>query len=217
MLDIKVKQNLFLFPTPAGTFYSISNRAEDPARRLIVSLFQQKTSPRIEVDRLSQICGIESKDEVLSLLHRMQEQGWVQGCAKRQNVHTGSLEQILPALLEPLSSEKKVLLADQHGFYISYCGFDATSVERLSALSADLSVLQEKHEDVLKNNLGLNYDAWAIIDAAGNSQVGFWALYIGEQRFVLALSGMPRFNQTALTELIWVLSYRYGKRIKAIE
>jgi len=58
--------------------------------------------------------------------------------------------------------------------------------------------------------MGLETSAWALVDAAGNSRVGFWPLYVGKQRFVLVLGGVPRLNQPALTELIWALSKRYA-------
>ncbi|MCB1013508.1 MAG: hypothetical protein KDB10_00110, partial [Acidimicrobiales bacterium] len=52
--------------------------------------------------------------------------------------------------------------------------------------------------------------AWALVDGAGNSQVGFWPLHIGEERFVLSVVGIPRLHQQAFTDLIWVLMLRYG-------
>ncbi|MEE9356956.1 hypothetical protein [Candidatus Vondammii sp. HM_W22] len=48
------------------------------------------------------------------------------------------------------------------------------------------------------------------MDAAGNSQLGFWPLYFGEQRFVLALNGRPKFNQPAFRDMVWVLAQRYA-------
>jgi hypothetical protein len=57
----------------------------------------------------------------------------------------------------------------------------------------------------------LDTAAWALVDAAGNGQVGFWPLFIGEQRFVLVVSDFPYLNQQALTTLVWALSIRYGK------
>ena len=45
------------------------------------------------------------------------------------------------------------------------------------------------------NNLGLASHAWAIVDAFGCSQIGFWPIFIGDTRFVIAISGIPHFNQ----------------------
>ena len=50
------------------------------------------------------------------------------------------------------------------------------------------------------------------MDAAGNSQLGFWPLFIDTQRFALILQGVPRFNQPVFTELVWALSTRYADR-----
>ena len=52
--------------------------------------------------------------------------------------------------------------------------------------------------------------AWALVDMAGNSRVGFWPLFIGDHRFVLALGGLPALNHPALVELVWSLTFRYG-------
>ena len=49
-----------------------------------------------------------------------------------------------------------------------------------------------------------------IVDMAGNSRVGFWPLFVGDHRFVLALGGLPALNHPALVELVWSLTVRYG-------
>ena len=103
------------------------------------------------------------------------------------------------------------MLADRQGFYLGTAGFTHETAEELSALSADLASLHQRHSGLLANNLGIGSGAWGVIDAAGNSQVGFWPLYVGEQRFALVLAGVPRMNQQALVNLIWILNQRYGQ------
>ncbi len=153
--------------------------------------------------------GIDDETEATVLLKRLQKLGWVQGTPEVQYAPQGNLEALLPDLLIPLSGNGKVLLADYQGFYISGHGFDQEYVEELSALTADLASLQERHMNLLTRDLDMSTSAWALVDAAGNSQIGFWPLYIGEHRFVLAVEGMPCLNQPALMQLIWVLSVRY--------
>lgn len=212
MPDYQIKQDLYLCPTPAGSFYTVSSTQEDPARGVLDTLFQLSSSPRIQVELLSKIFDMDDDKELLALLHHMQTMGWLQGCSRQQQLPEGPLERLLPKMLATLSGDRKALLADQHGFYIAYFGFEHDVAENLSALSADLSSMQEKYALMLQSDLTVDANAWSIPDAFGNSQIGFWALYIGGQRFVLVIQGMPKFNMPALTDFIWLLSHRYGKR-----
>jgi hypothetical protein len=59
--------------------------------------------------------------------------------------------------------------------------------------------------------LGITSQSWAIVDAFGNSQIGFWPLFIGKNRFVLVISGVPHFNQPEMVDLVWALSVRYSE------
>jgi hypothetical protein len=65
---------------------------------------------------------------------------------------------------------------------------------------------------LLINNLGINSHAWAIVNAFGCSQIGFWPLFIGKHTFVIAIAGIPHFNQAEFVSLIWMLSVRYTKK-----
>jgi len=211
MTDFSVKDDLYIYPSPAGAYYAVSSPTDDPARKLLRTLFQFTDSPLLSIEGLRLWTGIKDKTEISSLLNRMQDLGWIQGCETPQTFPSGTFEEVLPDLLAPLSNRGNVLLADNLGFYIAYSGFNYETVEQLSALSADISLLHERHLGLLENNLGLNSSAWAIVDAEGNSQVGFWPLYIGQQRFVLVIGGLPRLNQPILISLIWVLSMRFGQ------
>lgn len=210
MDDIQIQEHLFLFPTPAGAYYAVSSPENDPARQLLRSLFQLKSTPQLNVESLVDLLAMDDEAELLQLLKRMQDTGWLQGCDEALHAPEGALENVLPDLLAPLSNTGTVLLADNLGLNISQTGFDTAAVEQLSALSADVSILHERHLSLLKNKLELNSSAWAIVDAAGNSQTGFWPMHIGKQRFVLVIGGLPRLNQTVFTSLIWLLSIRYG-------
>lgn len=210
MDELQIQENLFLYPTPAGAYHAVSSPENDPARNLLRSLFKLRSSPLLNRDTLLDHVDTGDESDVLFLLKKMQDNGWLQGCEVAQHVPDSVLEDSLPDLLVPLSNRGAVLLADNHGFHISHIGFDAADVEQLSALSADVSILHERHLSLLKNKLELNSSAWAIVDAAGNSQTGFWPMHIGAQRFVLVIGGMPRLNQPIFTSLIWALSIRYG-------
>ena len=50
--------------------------------------------------------------------------------------------------------------------------------------------------------------AWAMVDAAGNSQIGVWPVFIGATRFALLVAGRPLFSKTAFVDLIRTLVRR---------
>lgn len=211
MTSFKLKSDLYLYPTPAGAYYAVSAPDNDTARKFLRSLLQFNSSPLLTLEVLQQWTDLEDENDIAELLNRLQNLGWLQACETPQHAPNSALEDILPELLAPLSNRGNVLLADNLGFHIAYCGFNYETVEQLSALSAAISSLHERHIGLLERNLGLNTSAWAVVDAAGNSQIGFWPIYIGKHRFILIIGGMPRLNQIVLTTLIWTLSIRYGE------
>ncbi len=115
-------------------------------------------------------------------------------------------------MLAQVSIEGKALLADDQGLYLSASGIAHETAEALSAVSASLSSIYDRHHRLLVNNLGLREQAWTLSNAAGNSRLGFWPLYIGPQRFILVAQGRPTFNQPAFRDLVWVLAIRYSKQ-----
>ncbi len=148
-------------------------------------------------------------NQALSMLERLQEIGWVQGFHEPVNCIDKPLEEALPELLVTLGSQNKVLLADAQGFYLASSGFPHEVAEELSALSAGLANMHERRSGLLINNLGLNSSAWSLVDASGNSLLGFWPIYIANLRFVLAISGMPKLNHPNFVKLAWMLNLRY--------
>jgi hypothetical protein len=152
-----------------------------------------------------------SEQDALESLYLAQKQKWIEGFPEPRQARGGALEELLPTLLPPLSESGKILLADAHGFYVATEGFTHEAAVELSALSADIASLDARHGGLTRQNLRLGSSAWALIDAAGNSQLGFWPLFIDDHRFVLVLQGEPRFNQPDFTELVWALSTRYAE------
>ncbi len=205
-----LNQGLYITPTPAGAYYSVSGIEQTPYRRFLHILLSQKNTPLLTMDRLRQWQQTEDEDKALEILYQIQSLGWVAGMDTKNIAPQGILEDILPALLADLSDTKKALLADAQGFYICSQGFPHETAEELSALSADIASMHNRHQHVIQHNLGLSTSAWSLVDAAGNSQVGFWPMYIGDHRFVLVISGLPYLNQPSLTNLIWALHNRYG-------
>ncbi len=201
---------LYLSPTPAGAYYSVASNDKSAPRRFLKQLLVEDASPLLSTESLQQLMQLESEDEALEMLAHLQKLGWVQGMDSVQEAPAGRLEDILPGLLSELSLSGKALLADEEGFYIASSGFPHETAEELSGLSANIAILHNRYQGVLKNNLGEGSSAWGLVDAAGNSQIGFWPIYIGSYRFALVIGGVSRFNQAAFTTLVWALNMRYG-------
>ncbi|BBA35612.1 uncharacterized protein sS8_3675 [Methylocaldum marinum] len=210
MKDYVLAEQLYLHPTPGGAYHAVTTKANSPAKQLIRNLLQMEASPALTLTGLKKWSNIEDAEKAYAMLHYAQEVRWLQGLKAPLECPNQPLSEILPTLLGQLSSQAKVLLADSQGFYLATHGFPHEVAEELSALSADLANLHERRSGLLLNNLGLNSSAWSVVDAAGNSKVGFWPLYLGKERFVLVAAGMPRFNRPDFVTLVWILSRRYA-------
>ncbi len=207
---LKLAKDVFLLPTPSGAYYAVSTEKMDKTRRFLNNLFIQPVTPKLTVEQMIALSGGEDEDKALELLRHCQKLGWVQGIDKALSAPKNSLEDILPDLLKNISETGKVLLADDQGFYLACSGFTHETAEELSALSAELGIVHKRRSGLLFNNLGLGSQAWSIVDAFGNSQIGFWPIFIGKHRFVIAISGIPHFNQKQFIDLIWALSMSYA-------
>lgn len=198
----------FLMPTPAGAYYAASRPKPDSACRFLFGLMTGDSAPPLEPATAQRASGLGA-DDALELLYQIQRLGLVQAVKQPYRPPQGALGEVLGDLINQFSSATKALLADPEGFYVASCGFPHETAEEISALSADMAALQERHTRLLQGNLRLSTSNWALVDASGNSQLGFWPLYIGGIRFVMAISGVPRFNQPGFTDLVWALTKRY--------
>lgn len=212
MSHYSLTEGLYLYPTPAGAYYAASSTVTDRARQFLKNILQQQQTPILSLEVLQQLMGQNDEQKCLELLHHCQKLGWVQGVDQAIEYPTGALEDILPQLLSSISENGKVLLADQEGFYLVSSGFPHEVAEELSALSAEISTVHDRRSGLLRNNMGLASNAWAVVDVFGNSHVGFWPLFIGKNRFVIAISGIPHFNQPDFVSLVWALSIRYADK-----
>jgi hypothetical protein len=210
MSDYELIPGLFLAPSPAGAYYAASSPNVDVTRRVLLGLMSGQASPELDSDALLRLTELEL-EPALDTLHRMQSMRLVQGLGEPRHLLDGSLEKVLPGILADLAGRNKALLADEQGFYLASHGFHHETAEELAGLSADLGNLHQRHQGLISGNLSLQTSAWALINAGGNSEIGFWPLYIGQQRFVLILTGLPNLNQAATVDLVWALVHRYGQ------
>jgi hypothetical protein len=210
MSSLKLRENIFLKPTPAGVYYAIAKAEDTPARRLLRNLLGCPKTPEVTEEFLPVLSESQSLDQSLTLLHRMHSLRWVQGLDSPLVLSNESLEDILPELLPELAETDKVLLADAEGFYLSSVGFPHETAEELAALSADMMSLQDRHAALLLKNLHLGSEAWGVMDKAGDSRLGIWPLHIGKYRFTLVMPGIPHFDHPNFVRLVWILTTRYA-------
>jgi len=203
-------EGLYLYPTPVGTYNAIRTPQTDPSLNALRKLFLKDIMPPLTLEGIQDWTEINDADKATQMLYHLQQSGWIQGLKKPAECLKQPLEELLPKLLSSLSEGDKALLADQHGFYLAAHGFVHEVAEELAALSAELANLHERNSGLLSNNLGLRSSAWAIVDSGGNSEIGFWPLYVGKHRFVLVMAGVPHLNQPDFVQLVWTLSMRYA-------
>jgi len=211
MSRFELNKDLFINVTPRGAYYAVQDNVEDPIRDIIIKLLQLEETPPLSTETIADIVSLENEDDAFDFVKRMQSLGLISGQKKTETITEDNLEDILPELLGSLSDSKKVLLAEHSGLYLGASGFPHEAAEELAAISANLSEVYQRHKDLLQGNLRFNQHAWGLIDAAGNSEVGFWPLYIGYNQFTLVIHGMPQLNRPGFKHLIWSLVKRYGK------
>ncbi len=211
MSSAKLAEDLYIYLTPAGCYYAVSSADKDPARQFLLALLGKDKTPKLNIETLQDLMASDNPDKCIALLQKCQQLGWVQGMKEERKAPAGSMEDLLPKLLSKVSAEGKILIADDQGFYLACIGFPHEVAEEISALTAELAVIHERRAGVLIKNLGLHSHAWAIVNASGNSRLGFWPIFIGNTQFVIALSGIPHFKQSEFVSLIWLLNVRYAR------
>ncbi len=204
-------QESHLLPTPLGAYQTVCTPTMGPARQLLLALLVQEQTQVATPEMLQAWSGMDSPEAALELLFRLQDMGLVQGLESPQTAPSGPLQEVLPELIPQLSSSGKALVADNQGLYVATSGFTHEAAEELSALGADLSMLYARHQGLLQRNMGFRQQAWGLVDAAGNSAVGFWPMHIGDTEFMLILGDMPRLNQAAFLNVVWGLCCRYAR------
>ena len=212
MSHYSLAEGLYLYPTPAGAYYAVSSTETDRPRQFLKNILAEEKTPKLSLADLRRLMEHTDEQRCLELLHHCQKLGWIQGINTSREYPSGALEDILPQLLGSISENGKVLLADKEGFYLVSSGFPHEVAEELSALSAEILTVHDRRSRLLINNMGLASNAWAVVDVFGNSHVGFWPLFIGKNRFVIAISGIPHFNQPDFVSLVWALSIRYADK-----
>ncbi len=200
-------EQLFFQVTPAGAYYATMTQEPEAQRALLLQLLSSDTSVPYIPALLSKLTGLD-ESSAEALLREMTEQELLALTAQPELTVSGALEQILPDLISPLG-EGKVLLSDEQGFCLAHQGFSTDEADAVSGLAADLLMLQERHDRLINTHLGLMSSSWALVNAVGQSELGFWVLYIGREKFLLAIEGLPFLNRQPFVDLSSVLIRRY--------
>jgi len=216
-MNLALNAGVYLRPTPAGAFFAAAEPGQDRLRSFLVSLLSLPESPQAEAEPI--IAWSRSPDlaYALDFVGHLQQRGWIEGLPAPRRAPDGPLESLLPVLLAAIAPEGRILLADSFGFQVCSLGFEPAVGEELAALSADLARLHERHYRSLGSRLGFKSSAWALTNAAGHSQIGFWPLYAGSERFVLVIRGDPLFTAQQLVDLIWLLHLRYATPLSPLD
>ncbi|MGC8467907.1 MAG: roadblock/LC7 domain-containing protein [Acidithiobacillus sp.] len=203
------EERLFAEITPAGAFYAVSSPEPGGNRSILLNILREGSSAPFAVALAQRWTQLADEEDALRSVFRLQRLGLIRGNPEARQSPRGRLEDLLPPLLAQLSDHGKALLADENGFYLAAAGFPHESAEELAGLSADLISLQSRHGRLLRNNLRVNSESWALVDPAGNAELGFWPLFIGQQRFMLIIGGTPRLQDQSFVYLVQALDTRY--------
>lgn len=208
--DLEIVARVPVRPTPAGAFRAAARRDPDPIAALLLNVLREPTTPLLDETAVCRWAGTGDLPAALGLLAAAQDEGLIEGVAEAQRAPEGDLDLLVPRMLEDLSDQGEVLLADTDGLPLWSHGFEPSLATRLAAMSGDIGSLNERHAAVLAEAVGGGAGAWALVDGVGASRVGCWPLHIGGHRFVLVVRGLPRMHHPSFTQLIWLLIRRYG-------
>lgn len=213
---LEVAGGRYLHVTPSGAWRAVQHRSVGPAASLVRMLLTLETTPPVGREALADWTAA-SPDAAVEVLWQAQERGWIEAVESPTSAPSEPLEELLPELLAPLASSGQVLLADSQGFCLASIGFEEQRAVDLSAISADVASLQERHREEIGGLIDGDgvAEAWALVDEVGNSRVGFWPLHIGNNRFVLVATELPYLHDPDLATLVWTLSTRYGSGVRS--
>lgn len=199
-----------LLATAAGAYFAVSASDENPLRTSLFDLMARPYAWPPSPERRSSpdggaAVGLPPKET----LDRLLQLEWVEFAARdAEPVSAEPLDRLLLELLPALSGERRALLADHQGLPITLAGFDEIQGQGLAALSSEAISLGLRHRQLLRGSTAPNPAAWAMVDAAGNSQIGVWPLFFGKRWFALVIGGRPLFARPAFLRLVRTLVRR---------
>lgn len=212
-MDTNLSLQTHLYPrvTPAGAYYSIAGSDLNPSRKLLHGILLMEKTQTISQESLLEWSGTDDVDAALSVLYRLQRLEFLYGEETPAQMVQETMEARLPNLLSDLSDTGKALIANDDGLYYATSGFHHESAEEVAALAGEVVRLSEQHALLVKNNLNINQNSWAVCDPSGRSELAFFPMYYGENKLVLVIGGNPQLQNDSFVELVQVMYRRYGK------
>lgn len=201
----------YLTPTPGGAYYLAQDGNKNQQKDALVKLFSMDKTPPLTKTTLTQLFGAQDEEQLKQEINNCRKLELIQVIDEERQVPQGNLQSILDGLIGRFSLQNRALLSDSQGFCIYNGGFEEQMSEEISVLSADIAIMHERRAKDIDSKLKLNSQAWSIVDASGNSKLGFWPLHINREVFVLVVEGAPFFNQQVMVDLIWTLYSNYGE------
>ncbi len=196
--------------TPGGAFYLTQDQHEHKFKSALKKMMCLPYTPPLTTDVISDIFDEQDHLKLLQLIKECNREKLIQVVKNKQAIPEGDFELNLHTIIETFAQDRHVLLSDSQGFCLMNQGFPAAITEEISVLSADIAAMHQRRAVGINQVLNLDSQAWSIVDASGNSNLGFWPLNINHEIFVLVIEGKPFFNQPAFVDLIWILYLRYG-------
>lgn len=206
----QVNPGRYISVTPGGAYFAVESREPDLYRRVLLSLMQTTVTPMLDESIACSLTGLPV-NEAMDVLARLEAAQLIRGNAQAEELPQGQLDEILPGLLARLSDRGAALLTDlRRGFFLDYTGYTQRQAEALAVFASGMLAVYRKHSDVLSGELDMASRGLAIVDPAGNSELGVWPLFVGEDEFALIVPGLVQLSNQAFRQLVWLMVQRYG-------
>jgi len=204
----------YLIPTPAGAYFLAQDSSDNWQKKVLKKLFSSPKALALDNENLFEIFSTQNKENLEYKIEECKKAHIIQVVDTQIQPPLGNFESNLNEVIRHFSNKEKALLSDSQGLCIANYGFPLEMLEEISVLSADIAIMHKRRAQNINKTLGLRSQAWSIVDASGNSCLGFWPINIDNEVFVLAIEGTPFFNQPEMVNLVWLLYLRYGNSIE---
>ncbi|MCX8747033.1 MULTISPECIES: peptidase M23 [Snodgrassella] len=213
---LQLHHDLYPKVMPAGAFYAVSSPSHSASRMLLANILQADINAKLTEERLKQWAETDDVHTALNLLYRLQRLEFLYGEAKPSSQLVKVTSDGFEDILGQLSDSHKALLVDQDGFYFANVGFNHETAEEVANLASEATRLTEKHSLLIKNNLNIYNNAIGICDPAGQSELTFFPLYIGNTKNILVTAGLPLLNSEAFVTMVRGLYVLAGEDIHVV-
>lgn len=213
---LQLHHDLYPKVMPAGAFYAVSSPSHSASRMLLANILQADINAKLSEERLKQWAETDDVHTALNLLYRLQRLEFLYGETKPSSQLVKVTSDGFEDILGQLSDSHKALLVDQDGFYFANVGFNHETAEEVANLSSEATRLTEKHNLLIKNNLNIYNNAIGICDPAGQSELTFFPLYIGNTKNILVTAGLPLLNSEAFVTMVRGLYVLAGEDIHVV-